>query len=113
MVFVTAFLIQTVFNYVLLKYIDTSFRDELTRLTLEKTEALLRRFGAPESEIEKTLEAAGNADSYSIKNLILGFGMMCILFFLISLIIAAIVKKTKPVFDETKLFDDNAPRERV
>lgn len=112
-VFVLAFLLQTIFNYVLLNYIDTSFRDSLTQLTIEKTEALLRKFGAPESEIEKTLQSMGSADSYSIKNLFLGFGMMCIVSFLIALIIAAIVKKNKPAFEESKLFDGDAPRERV
>jgi len=99
LVFVLAFLLQTIFNYVLFNYIDTSFRDAVTQVTMEKTEAMMRRFGAPDSDIEKAMESISSTDSYSIKNLGIGFAMMCIVFFLVSLIIAAIVKKNRPPFE--------------
>ncbi|MGN6421310.1 MAG: DUF4199 domain-containing protein [Pseudobacter sp.] len=97
--FVLAFLLSTLFNYVLLNYIDTGFRDEMSRLTLEKVESFMRKLGAPESDIEKAMENAGSADNYSFSKTLLGYGMMCIIFCIISLIIAAIIKKNKPPFD--------------
>lgn len=97
--FVLAFLLSTLFNYVLLNYIDTGFRDEMTRVTIEKMETWMRKFGAPDSDIEKALEGASSADNYSFGKTLLGYGMMCIIFCIVSLIIAAIIKKNRPPFD--------------
>ncbi len=100
-VFVVAFLIQTVFNFILLNYIDTSFRDALTLATLEKTEAFMKRMGLSESQIEEAMKNASNTNNYSVRNVSLGFGFMCIICFLVSLIIAAIIKKKRPPFENT------------
>lgn len=100
-VFALAFLIQTIFSYVLLNYVDTSFRDNLTQATLVKTEEMLKKFGASESQIEEAVKRASEQDSYSFKNIALGYGMMCILFFLISLIIAAVIKKKPQPFENS------------
>jgi hypothetical protein len=97
--FVLAFLLSTIFNYVLLNYIDTGFRDQMTQATIEKVEEMMKKFGAPESEIEKAIERSAGPDNYSIGKMLLGYGMMCIIFCLISLVIAAIIKKNKPPFE--------------
>ena len=97
--FAIAFFLQTLFNYVLLNYIDTSFRDALTQATMEKTEEWLKKFSVPESDIEKTMESMASKNNYSIFNVFLGYGVMCIISCIVSLIIAAIIKKNKPPFD--------------
>lgn len=100
-VFALTFLVQSLFSYVLMNFIDTSFRDSLTAATLEKTSEFMRRFGATESQIEETLQNASKKDSYSLPNILLGYGIWCIVFFLISLVIAAIIKKSKPAFENS------------
>lgn len=97
--FVLAFLLSTIFNYVLLNYIDTGFRDQMTQVTLERVEEMMRKFGAPETEIEKAMERTASSNNYSIGNTLLGYGVMCIISCLVSLVIAAIIKKNRPPFD--------------
>lgn len=100
-VFALGFLLQTLFSYVLFNYIDVSFREALTQRTMEKTEEMLRNFGASEDTIEQTIAGASNTNSYSIGNQLLGYGVMCIVFFIISLIISAIIKRSRPAFDNS------------
>ncbi|RZS75918.1 DUF4199 domain-containing protein [Pseudobacter ginsenosidimutans] len=97
--FVLAFLLSTIFNFVLLNYIDPGFRDQMAQATMEKLEGIMRRLGAPDSDIEKAMEGAASADNYTFAKMLLGYGTMCILFCLISLVIAAIIKKNRPPFD--------------
>lgn len=97
--FALAFLLQTVFNYVLFNYIDTSFRDEMARLAMEKMEEMLRSFNVPEEKIEQSLQDMASRNNFSIGSVTLGYGMMCIISCIVSLIIAAIIKKNKPPFD--------------
>lgn len=100
-IFALAFLIQTTFSYILLNHVDTSFRDNLTQATLVKTEEMLKKFGASDAQIEEAVKRVSEQDSYSIKNILLGYGMMCILFFLVSLIIAAIIKRKPQPFENS------------
>lgn len=100
-VFAIAFLIQTIFSYVLLNLIDPSFRDALELATLEKAEEVLRAFGMSENQIDEAMKRSMNRNSYSLLNMSLGFAINCIGCFLVSLIIAAIIKKKRPPFENT------------
>lgn len=100
-VFAIGFLLQTIFSYILLNFIDVSFREALTQRTMEKTEEMLRKFGASEDTIEQTIASANSTNSYSIGNQLLGYGIMCIVFFIIALIISAIIKRNRPAFDNS------------
>ena len=98
---VLAFLIQTAFSYVLMNFIDTSFRDQLTVETMNKVEQFMRKLGAPEEQIEKAIEEASQKNPYSVSQVLLGFGIWCIVLFIISLIIAAIIKRNKSPFENS------------
>lgn len=98
-VFAVGFLLQTIFNYILLNIIDPTFKEQLMIATMEKTEEILRRFGTPDSQIDEVMKASREQDSFSFGNQLLGYGVLCIMFFLISLLIAAIVKRKRPEFD--------------
>ncbi len=100
-VFALGLLIQTVFNYLLMNYIDTAFRDALTQQTMEKMEEMLRRFGASEDDIEKAIAQGSSSDSYALKNIFLGYGVMCIVYFIVALIISAIIKRRPNNFENT------------
>lgn len=97
-VFVIGALIASLFNYVLLNYIDVPFREALAQQTAEATEKMMTRFGASQEMIDKTVEETLNGNAYSLKKILMGFAFGCILLFLFSLIIAAIIKKKKPEF---------------
>lgn len=98
-VFALGFLLQTLFSYILFNFIDVSFREALLQRTLEKTEEMLRNFGASDDVIDQSITSASSSNAYSFGNQLLGYGVMCILFFLIALIISAIIKRSRPAFD--------------
>lgn len=98
-VFAVALLLQVIFNYVLLNFIDTGFRDALMQATMDKLEGFMKQLGTPQSEIDKALDGAAEQDPTSIKSQVMGYAIWCIVFFIVALIISAIMKKNKPVFE--------------
>jgi len=98
LVFVIGTLISTAFNYVLLNYIDVPFREALAQESAVVMEKMMRKFGASETTIEKSVADTLNGNSYSIGKVLLGYVFFLIGWFIVSLIIAAIIKKNKPEF---------------
>ncbi len=101
-VFVISSLLATVFQYVLFNIIDVPFREALTQETAEVTARMMEKFGASQENIDKTTTEIMTKNNYSLSKLALNFAFGCILWFLFSLIIAAIIKKKKPEFDNTQ-----------
>ncbi|MBC7827185.1 MAG: DUF4199 domain-containing protein [Chitinophagaceae bacterium] len=97
-VFASALLLQTLFTYVLFNFIDPSFKEALAQEILNKTEEFMRKFGASDSTIDEALESERGKDPFSLSRMLLGYGITCIVCFIICLIISAIIKKNKPVF---------------
>ena len=97
-VFVIGTLISTIFNFILLNYIDEPFRQALTQETAEKTQQFMQKLGVSQDQIDKTVDDMMKGNSYTIGKQALGVAFFCIFWFIISLIIAAIIKKKKPEF---------------
>ena len=97
-VFVLASVITTLFTYVLFNIIDVPFRQALTVETMEKMQGMMKKFGATQDQIDKATDEAVKGNSYSAGKMLLGTAFSLIFWFLISLIVAAIVKKKKPEF---------------
>jgi hypothetical protein len=95
-IFVISGLAVTLFSYLLLNYIDTDFKTAMQQAAMEMTENLMKKFGAPQEQIDKALEEAAKKDNFSFSSVMLGFAVSCILWFLFSLIIALIVRKKNP-----------------
>lgn len=100
-VFASALLLQTLFTYVLFNFIDPSFKEALAQEIMNKTEEFMRRFGASDSTIDEALEKEQGKDPFALSRMILGYGITCIVCFIICLIISAIIKKNKPAFPTT------------
>lgn len=96
--FVIGTVISIIFNYVLLNIIDIPFREALTQEATEKMQEWMVKFGTPQEAIDKATEESLKGNNYSIKSQALSGAFMCIIWFVISLIIAAIIKKKKPEF---------------
>ncbi len=97
-VFVIGTLISTLFSYVLFNFIDIPFQQALNQETAKVTEAFMKKLGAPNDQVQKTVDTILTGENYTLSKLLLNYALMCIVWFLLSLIIAAIVKKAKPVF---------------
>ena len=101
LILVIGSLIATIFQFVLFNYIDVPFRQALAQETAQKAEQMMRRFGAPESEIEKAVEKTLDQNNYTIGRLLLGFVFGCIFWFIIALIVSAIIKRKPSPFENS------------
>lgn len=97
-IFVLSSFSVTLFSYLLYHYIDPAFAERMFQLTIQKTQEWMMKFGVRQEEIDKQVKVMMNMDMYSFGALMKSFFYQCILNFLFSLIIAAIVKKNKPEF---------------
>src|SRR3990170_6525671 len=88
-VFASALLLQTLFTYVLLNFIDPEFKQALGQEVMNKTEELMRKFGASDTQIDKALEDQSATDQFAFGKMILGYAIWCIVWFIVSLIISA------------------------
>lgn len=98
-VFAIALLIQTVFTYILLNFIDVSFKEAVSQEVLNKTEQMMKKFGASDSQIDEALESERSKDQFAFSRVLLGYAVTCIVAFIFCLLISLIVKKSKPAFN--------------
>lgn len=96
--FVIGTLISTLFSYVLFNYIDVPFREALAQETVVKAQAMMQKFGASQEQIDKAIEDMMKENNYTFGKQMTGAAFFCIFWFIISAIIAAVVKKKKPEF---------------
>ena len=99
LIFVIGSVVSTAFTYVLFNIIDVPFREALSQETAEVTEKMMQKFGASQADIDKATADAMNGNNYTVSRLALSFAFGCILWFVFALIIAAIIKKKKPEFE--------------
>lgn len=98
-VFALALLLQTIFTYILFNFIDVSFKEAVSQEVLNKTEQMMKKFGASDSQIDEALESERNKDQFAFSRVLLGYALSCIVAFIFCLLISVIVKKGKPAFN--------------
>jgi len=91
-------LIASLFTYVLYNFIDPSIIDIQKEATLEMTSSMMERFGAAQSDIDEAIDKIEETDmSYGIGKVFTGWLFLAGIFgTLLSLVIAAIMKKSDP-----------------
>lgn len=94
-------LLNTIFEYILMNFLDVPFRQALAQATADKAEQMMERFGMPESQIDKATEQILNGNTYSAGSLFLSFAFRCIGWFIVALIVSAIIKRKRPPFDNS------------
>jgi hypothetical protein len=101
-VFALSFLLLTLFNFILFNYLDIPFRDAYSTAVADKTTELLKSMKAPEDNIEEYRKGLMDPAGYKLSNLLMSFAMLCMIAFLpVSLIIALIMRKKKPPFENS------------
>lgn len=58
----------------------------------------MRKFGASDSVIDEAIEKERGKDQFALSRVLLGYGISCIVAFIVCLIISVIIKKNKPAF---------------
>lgn len=91
-------LVTSLFSFLLFNVIDPSFAESMKQVTIERTQKMMANFKVPQEEIDKQINKMITDNIYSFGSIAQSFLFGCILYFIISLIIAAIVKKKKPEF---------------
>ncbi len=89
-------------NFTLFNIIDTSFQEKVAVEGIKITREFAVKMGGAEAakEMDKNMEAqmAAAKDKLGIAKIVMGIGLMLIWNFILSLLIAVIVKKERPAF---------------
>ncbi len=94
-------LISGVFSYVLMTWIDPNLPLLIREVSIEKTVEMMNKFGASEEDISKALDNINEQPTaVSIKSSLIGFIASSALGFVIAFILAAILRKKQPVFEQ-------------
>jgi len=94
-VFVLGLITRTLLPWLLVNVIDPHFKQLLLPEIAARTEAVYRKFGMPEDQIRRALDAEKGEDPFALGSLLMGFALACIAHFFIALLIAAVVKRKR------------------
>lgn len=91
-----AVLISTLVTFILFNYVDPEAALTLKEIVLEKSTALMEKFGAPASEIEKAMVEMEKQDTFAIGTQLKSLAQGFVFYSIIGLIVALIMKKNDP-----------------
>ncbi|RYY10311.1 MAG: DUF4199 domain-containing protein [Chitinophagaceae bacterium] len=98
-IFIISIVLDTLFSYLLLNVIDVPFREAVMQDAAVKMEKFLVKMGTSQDDIDKAMADFDNPNNFSPGKIILGMFVRLIVWFIVALIIAAIVKKKRPEFE--------------
>jgi hypothetical protein len=97
---ISALISDVCFYYVLMNFIDPNLPIIIKDTAVNNTLAMMQKFGSSEADISKVLETLNEQDySVTLKRVGLKFLSTSAFGFVLSFIIAAIMKKKRPVFE--------------
>ena len=102
-ILVLAVAVQGCVTWLLVNVIDPRFGDALRPVWLANTMATYHRFGMEDDEIRRNIDSMKGTNPFSFGSIMLGLARVYILGFLISLILAVIVRRKKPMERPTTL----------
>jgi hypothetical protein len=77
--------------------IDTEFKAVMEEETLQFTYELLEKFGADDAQVEEAIAELERRDSFGVLSQFKGMTLVSVFYLVISLIVAAAMKKDEPV----------------
>lgn len=94
-VFVLMLLMQTLFIWLLVNHLDTHFREVLIIEMDKRTELAYRSMGYDQQKVNEMMKQIRGSDQFALGGMLTSLATVYIIFFMLSLLIAAIVKKKK------------------
>ncbi|UKJ05768.1 DUF4199 domain-containing protein [Solitalea lacus] len=92
--------IGQIFVYILHNFIDPTLSETLKTAVINQTEGMLAKFGTPQDKIDEALKEIEKKDmSVTFKSTVVQLGGTLVFYAIISLIMGAVLKKAKPMFD--------------
>ncbi|WP_242157727.1 DUF4199 domain-containing protein [Aestuariivivens sediminis] len=93
---VIGILISFMVSIILFNFIDTEAANTVKEIAVEKTISMMEGFNTPPEKIAEQVDAMENQDIFSLKTQVFQIAQSIILFTILGLIVAAIMKKTNP-----------------
>jgi|SRR6056300_53316 flagellar basal body-associated protein FliL len=90
-------LVVVAFNSLMYNVIDTEFKAVMEEETLQFTYELLEKFGADDAQVEEAIAELERRDSFGVLSQFKGMTLVSVFYLVISLIVAAAMKKDEPV----------------
>ncbi len=97
-IFVLSAFATSLLSYILFNFVDPTFKESMLQLTIENTQKLMAKFNTPQDVIDKQIQGMLSKDMFSLGSITQSFVFGCVFWFVIALIVAAIMKKNKPEF---------------
>lgn len=95
--FVIGAFIAAIYTYVLYNFLDPSLPDQMKHYSLETTEKWMRKFNAPQEQIDEQLDKVAAQDfNMGLGKSMLNYLQQLIFHFIIAAIIALIIRKKRP-----------------
>jgi ABC-type antimicrobial peptide transport system permease subunit len=96
--FVIGSLITTIYSYILYNFLDPTLPDQLKHYSLETTESWMRKFKAPQDQIDEQLDKVAAQDfSMTLGKTVLNYLQGLIFYFVVAAIISLIIRKKRPI----------------
>tara|TARA_B100000809_G_scaffold261315_1_gene309947 strand:+ start:1073 stop:1606 length:534 start_codon:yes stop_codon:yes gene_type:complete len=89
-------IISTIVSIILFNFIDPESAEYLKEITINKSVSFMENMGAPQSEIDKTVETMESQDSFAIGTQFRSLAQSLIFFTVIGLLVALVMKKKDP-----------------
>ena len=89
--------VAVIFNVLMFNVIDTGFKALMEEETLQFTYDILEKFGADDTQIEEAIAELEKRDSFGVTSQFKGLTLVSLFYLVISLILAAVMKKNEPV----------------
>ncbi|NQX84420.1 MAG: DUF4199 domain-containing protein [Flavobacteriaceae bacterium] len=89
-------LISLVVSYLLFNFIDPEAAETLKNVTIENQVKMMKGFNTPNDIIAETVEVMEQQDNYSFINILKGLAGYIVMYSIIGLIVAAVMKKNTP-----------------
>lgn len=93
---VIGILISTAFNIILFNFVDPGARETIKELSIESAVSMMEKFGAPQSEIDKTIKGMQETDQFETMQQLKGLAFSMLFSAVFGLIFAAIFKSKSP-----------------
>lgn len=97
-------LIVAIGTYILYNIIDKDLSNKSFQVALQKTQEMMSKMGANEEQTNKAIaDAKSKQTETNLSTIFLGLGLQLIWAFVKALLIALVIKKEKPVFNNDQL----------